>query len=147
MELILGIAGVVLGLVGLVAFWPRLSVTILPDSDLLVWQYSLKNDSFFRISISPTCHAFRLGFRGGMQMTDVGFIPGTARPVAIRSGEEHVFRCTSIFGEAAPQPLDGGKVGVDLACRYLGVSFSKRACFELSSARGGPPQWLAAACD
>lgn len=144
------IIGCVLGVVALLAFWPRVSVTIRQDPDLLVWEYAVKNDSLLipLTHVRPKCDVLELRFQGMRgQITNSTLQPTAANEISdLPANQQHAFQCTGLYGEPMAVAA-GSRIAVDVRYRYLLLNRHLRSCFELSAPRNGSPVWLQRVCN
>lgn len=134
---------------GLVAFWPRLSVSMISDADQVHWRYVVNNGSFFAVTdVIGECAVVSMpvGWQGGpWALRDVDAFAPQMRGV-IRPEDSHTFNCPSYVVEN-PSLTMRGKVDIHLTYRYAYLFKAKvRACYELESNADKTRTWVRQAC-
>lgn len=134
---------------GLVAFWPRLTLSMVTDPEQKQWLYVVSNDSFFSITdVTGDCTipTVGVGWQGGaFSFANVdAFEPQHRR--LIRSSDAHTFRCPT-FSVENPPPKNLGTVDVTVTYHYARLlKLSERACYQLEPDERTRRIWVRYAC-
>lgn len=134
---------------GLVAFWPRLSVSMISTPDQAHWHYVVNNGSFFAVTDvvgNCTIVSAPVGWQGGtIQFRDIdAFSPQRRR--LIRPEDSHTFNCPSYVAEDPSMKMHG-KVDIHLTYRYAYLFTARmHACYELESNIDKTRIWIRQAC-
>lgn len=140
----------------LLVFWPKVSISMEPrDEKEVIWLYTLRNDSLLPISdltkqktvfehtVKPCLKRWSYNVGTAAEMDNAC---GVEHVSALRSGDEHTFRC---MVPTLDPPTDqiGGELELRVDYRYLRIFHaSTAACFEYAPKADGSPRYIRRSC-
>ena len=136
-------------------FWPKVTISMEPRDDAVVWLYTVRNDSLLPISDLTKQNDVSLTIRPCIDMGKTIWSIGREAKSAcgsdekvsvVRPGDQHTFKC--LVPTAVP-PTDqiGGSVQLRVDYRYLRfIPMSTTACFEYAPKADGLPRYIRRAC-
>jgi hypothetical protein len=137
----------------LLVFWPKVSISMEPRDDALMWLYTVRNDGLLPITnltkvdapllliIRPCIDKGTLAVGNGKESAC-----GTETVPVLRPGDQHTFQCL-VPTFVPPTDQVGGSVELRADYRYLRfIRTSTTACFEYAPKADGLPRYLRRAC-